>query len=69
MLRIVRPVIEVRFLVAAVNGRRESVVGVHNGLDEYHRFGALRASCRSLLVLTTNDRAEVSRRNTFGRSA
>jgi len=29
-------------------------------------FGALRAFCRSLLVLTTNDRAEVSGRNTFG---
>src|SRR5215510_14677883 len=32
-------------------------------------FGALRAACRSRTVLTTNDRAEVSRRNTFGRSA
>ena len=31
-------------------------------------FGALRAFCRSLMVLTTNDRAEVSGRNTFGRS-
>src|SRR5215470_1965182 len=31
-------------------------------------FGAPRASCRSLLVLTTNDRADVSGRNTLGRS-
>ena len=31
-------------------------------------LGALRAFCRSPLVLTTNDRAVVSGRNTFGRS-
>ena len=32
-------------------------------------FGALSAFCRSPLVLTTNDRADVSGRNAFGRSA
>jgi hypothetical protein len=32
-------------------------------------FGALRTFCRSPLVFTTNDRADVSGRNTFGRAA
>ena len=32
-------------------------------------FGALRASFRSLSVMTTNDHTEVSRRKTFGSSA
>jgi hypothetical protein len=37
MLGTARPVVEIGSLVAAVGDRRESVVRVHDGFDEYHR--------------------------------
>ena len=56
ILRTVGSVVEVGYLVAAVCDWRESVVRVHDGFDEYLvSFGALSASRRSLLVLTTNE--------------
>jgi hypothetical protein len=56
MFRTVGSVVEVGSLVAAVRDWRESVVRVHDGFDEYLvSFGALSASRRSLLVLTTNE--------------
>ena len=56
LLRAAGPVVEVSPLVTAVQHRSESVVRVHDGFDEYLvSFGALSASRRSLLVLTTNE--------------
>ena len=50
-------------LVAAGGDRRESVVRVHDGFDEYLvSFGALSASRRSLLVLTTNEGRQLATR-------
>jgi hypothetical protein len=69
-LRAARPVVEVGPLVAAAGDCSGSVMGsMMDSPKIIVSFGALRAFCRSPLVLTTNDRADVSGRNAFGRSA
>ena len=70
VLRAARPVVEFGpLLLLLVTAARASQGSMIDSTKIIASFGALSAFCRSPLVLTTNDRAEVSGRNTFGRSA